>query len=224
MLGALAWSSIARPSPRGLHRLPLAAAHAPWPIHDEWAWSSALWGHEYSLDHLLPALAEKIQAGHLEQFIFLWNGRSCVVSDMVKDFFITQHIPIEVTVINDYDTEWLVSDAEPTHAKTLVCIVGYAGWPEEPCLFYARMQGLNGADKLLILRGGGRIAPMAKEDGNAVVEYRMRHADREYPINPPIRCTAPVISSHRCALQSIWTMQPRLVLAGATGLGTSGIR
>ncbi len=109
-------------------------------------------------------------------------GCSSVVSDIVKGFFITQQIPIDVEVVNDYDTEWFVNDRDLTHEKTLVFIVCYSGWSVEPCLFYERMKRLNGARNLIVLSGGGRIAKLAKDDGNSVIEYRMKHADREYPL------------------------------------------
>jgi glucose/mannose-6-phosphate isomerase len=143
---------------------------------------SILWGHEYTLDNLDSTLAEQIKAGHFEKFIFYGMGCSSVVSDIVKGFFITQQVPIDVEVVNDYDTEWFVTDQSLRHDKTLVFIVCYSGWSVEPCLFYERMKRLNGARNLIVLSGGGRIAQMAKEDGNSLIEYKMIHADREYPL------------------------------------------
>ncbi|BBE09078.1 bifunctional phosphoglucose/phosphomannose isomerase [Mycoavidus cysteinexigens] len=143
---------------------------------------STLWGHEYTLDHLNEMLTAQVKSGHFDKFIFYGMGCSSVVSDIVKGFFITHQIPIDVEVVNDYDTEWFVTDKDLTRDKTLVFIVCYSGWSVEPCLFYERMKRLNGALNLIVLSGGGRIAKMAKNDGNSVIEYRMRHADREYPL------------------------------------------
>lgn len=143
---------------------------------------STLWGHEYKLDSLNRTLIEQIKAGHFNKFIFYGMGCSSVVSDIVKGFFITKNIPIEVEVVNDYDTEWFVTDQSLTDDKTLVFIVCYSGWSVEPCLFYDRMKRLNGARNLIVLSGGGRIAQMAKDDGNSLIEYKMMHADREYPL------------------------------------------
>jgi len=33
-----------------------------------------------------------------------------------------------------------------------------------------------------VLTGGGKIADMAKEDGSSLIVYKLRHADREYPL------------------------------------------
>lgn len=143
---------------------------------------STLWGHEYTLDELDKKLATQVKSGHFDKFIFYGMGCSSVVSDLVKGFFITHQVPIDVEVVNDYDTEWFVTDKNLARDKTLVFIVCYSGWSVEPCLFYERMKRLNGARNLIVLSGGGRIAKMAKDDGISIIEYRMRHADREYPL------------------------------------------
>lgn len=143
---------------------------------------STLWGHEYTLDNLNEGLAAKIRAGNFKKFIFYGMGCSSVVSDIVKGFFITHHVDIDVDVVNDYDTEWFVRDKDLSKEDTLVFIVCYSGWSVEPCLFYERMKRLNGARNLVVLSGGGRIAKMAREDGNSVIEYRLKSADREYPL------------------------------------------
>jgi len=143
---------------------------------------STLWGHQYTLDNLDKKLAAQIRAGHFDKFVFYGMGCSSVVSDIVKGFFITHHVPIDVEVVNDYDAEWFVTDADLTRKNTLVFIVCYSGWSVEPCLFYERMKRLNGARNLVVLSGGGRIAHMAKADGNSVIEYKLKHADREYPL------------------------------------------
>jgi glucose/mannose-6-phosphate isomerase len=85
-------------------------------------------------------------------------------------------------VLHDYDTEWFVRDKDLSKEDTLVFIVCYSGWSVEPCLFYERMKRLNGARNLVVLSGGGRIAKMAREDGNSVIEYKLKNADREYPL------------------------------------------
>ena len=137
---------------------------------------STLWGHEYTLDNLNKKLADQVKSGHFDKFIFYGMGCSSVVSDLVKGFFITHQILIDVEVVNDYDTEWFVTDKDLSRDKTLVFIVCYSGWSVEPCLFYERMKGLTGARNLIVLSGGGRIAKIAKEEGNSVIEYKMQHA------------------------------------------------
>lgn len=143
---------------------------------------STLWGHEYTLDGLNRSLRSRIEAKQFRKFIFYGMGCSSVVSDIVKGFFITEGVDIDVEVVNDYDSEWFVSDKDLMSDDTLTFIVCYSGWSVEPCLFYDRMKRLNGAKNLIVLSGGGRIAKLAKEDGNSVIEYRLRHADREYPL------------------------------------------
>jgi len=143
---------------------------------------STLWGHEYKLDALNEALRDRIAKGEFRKFVFYGMGCSSVVSDIVKGFFLTTGVDIEVEVVNDYDTEWFVSDRVLAADDTLVFIVCYSGWSVEPCLFYDRMKSLNGAKNLIVLTGGGKIAKIAKEDGNSVIEYQLRHADREYPL------------------------------------------
>jgi len=143
---------------------------------------STLWGHQYSLEHLDKKLAARIRAKEFSKFIFYGMGCSSVVSDIVKGFFLTHGVGIDVEVVNDYDAEWFVADQDLVSKNTLVFIVCYSGWSVEPCLFYDRMKKLNGARNLVVLSGGGRIAKLAKDDGNSVIEYKLNHADREYPL------------------------------------------
>lgn len=143
---------------------------------------STLWGHEYKLDNLDADLRKRISERRFRKFVFYGMGCSSVVSDIVKGFFLTTGVDIDVEVINDYETEWFVTDRTLAAEDTLVFIVCYSGWSVEPCLFYDRMKQLNGAKNLIVLTGGGRIAKLAKEDGNSVIEYQLRHADREYPL------------------------------------------
>ncbi|MXW85786.1 MAG: hypothetical protein F4Z55_07685 [Boseongicola sp. SB0667_bin_21] len=143
---------------------------------------STLWGHEYKLDALDPDLRQRIERQSFRKFVFYGMGCSSVVSDIVKGFFLETGVGIDVEVVNDYDTEWFVPDQTLAAEDTLVFIVCYSGWSVEPCLFYEKMKTLNGAKNLIVLTGGGKISKLAKDDGNSVIEYQLRHADREYPL------------------------------------------
>ena len=143
---------------------------------------SIMWGHEYSLEGLTPGLKERIASQQFKRIVFYGMGCSSVVSDIVKGFFLAQEIPIEVSVVNDYDTDWFISPNVLKDRTTLVFIVCYSGWSVEPCLFYDRMNDLTGNDNLVVLTGGGKIAKLAEDDGNSVILYQLRHADREYPL------------------------------------------
>src|SRR5205807_7132452 len=91
-------------------------------------------------------------------------------------------IPIDVHVINDYDLEWFVSREMLVADDTLTIIVCYSGWSVEPCLFLDRMRDLTGARNLIVLSGGGKIAAVCQEHDISLVQYQLRHADREYPL------------------------------------------
>ncbi|KVG71043.1 SIS domain-containing protein [Burkholderia ubonensis] len=143
---------------------------------------STLWGHEYTLEGLNPELKTRIEDGAFNRIVFYGMGCSSVVSDIVKGFFLTHDIPLTVDVVNDYDTDWFVSKSTLRDPATLIFIVCYSGWSVEPCLFYERMKQLTGNKNLIVLTGGGKIQKLAQEDGCSVIQYKLRHADREYPL------------------------------------------
>jgi glucose/mannose-6-phosphate isomerase len=143
---------------------------------------STLWGHEYTLEGLNPDLRRRIEDGTFKRIVFYGMGCSSVVSDIVKGFFLTHEVPITVDVVNDYDTDWFISKNVLKDPATLIFIVCYSGWSVEPCLFYDRMKALTGNKNLIVLTGGGKIQKLAQEDGGSVIQYKLRHADREYPL------------------------------------------
>lgn len=143
---------------------------------------SILWGHEYDLDHLDAGLRSRIEAGRFNRIVFYGMGCSSVVSDIVKGFFKSQQIPIHVDVINDYDLDWFIDREIMKADTTLTIIVCYSGWSVEPCLFYEAMREMTDNRNLIVLSGGGKIAGMCKQDGTSLIQYKLRHADREYPL------------------------------------------
>lgn len=143
---------------------------------------SILWGHEYDLSRLDPELRHRIESGAFRKIVFYGMGCSSVVSDIVKGFFLSEDIPIEVQVINDYDLEWFTSRQVMNDENTLTIIVCYSGWSVEPCLFFETMRNWTDNRNLIVLTGGGRIAGLCAEHGTSLIQYKMRHADREYPL------------------------------------------
>lgn len=143
---------------------------------------SILWGHEYDLGELDEGLRERIASGRFSRLVFYGMGCSSVVSDIVKGFFISERIPLHVDVINDYELDWFIDRGVLQDEGTLTIIVCYSGWSVEPCLFYDTMQKLTGNRNLIVLSGGGRIAGLCREHGSSLIQYRLRHADREYPL------------------------------------------
>lgn len=143
---------------------------------------SILWGNEYSFDGLDPGLRSRIESGQFKRIVFYGMGCSSTVSDVVKGFFKNQRIPIHVDVLNDYDLDWLIDHEVLKDDATLTIIVCYSGWSREPIMFYQRMMELTENRNLVVLSGGGKIADIAKEDGSSYILYKLRHADREYPL------------------------------------------
>jgi glucose/mannose-6-phosphate isomerase len=143
---------------------------------------SILWGHEYDLSGVDEDLRARIESGGISRIVFYGMGCSSVVSDIVKGFFLTHDIPIQVDVVNDYDIEWFISPEVVCDDSTLTIIVCYSGWSVEPCLFYERMRELTDNRNLIVLSGGGKIAGLCKRDGTSLILYKLRHADREYPL------------------------------------------
>jgi glucose/mannose-6-phosphate isomerase len=143
---------------------------------------SLLWGHEYDLSGLDPDLRERIELGQFKRIVFYGMGCSSVVSDIVKGFFLSERIPVQVQVVNDYDLDWFVDREVVKDPSTLTIIVCYSGWSVEPCLFYDAMREMNADRNLLVLTGGGKIAGLCREDGTSLIQYKLRHADREYPL------------------------------------------
>ncbi|MFE2025353.1 SIS domain-containing protein [Streptomyces hygroscopicus] len=143
---------------------------------------SLLWGHEYDLSGLDESLRERIASGQFKRIVFYGMGCSSVVSDIVKGFFLSERIPVQVQVINDYDLEWFVDQEVMKDPSTLTIIVCYSGWSVEPCLFYDTMREMTGNQNLIVLTGGGKIAGLCREHGSSLIQYKLRHADREYPL------------------------------------------
>jgi glucose/mannose-6-phosphate isomerase len=143
---------------------------------------SILWGHEYDLSRLNYDLRERIESGQFKRIVFYGMGCSSVVSDIVKGFFRSTGIPIQVDVVNDYDLDWFISREVVKDEATLTIIVCYSGWSVEPCLFFDAMREMTGNRNLLVLSGGGRIAALCQEHGTSLIQYKLRHADREYPL------------------------------------------
>lgn len=143
---------------------------------------SILWGHEYDLSRLEPDLRDRIESGHFKRIVFYGMGCSSVVSDIVKGFFLNERIPMQVDVINDYDLDWFVNRQVMSDDTTLTIIVCYSGWSVEPCLFYETMREMTGNHNLIVLSGGGKIAALCQEYGSSLIQYKLRHADREYPL------------------------------------------
>ena len=143
---------------------------------------SILWGNEYDLDGLTSGLRSRIESGQFKRIVFYGMGCSSVVSDIVKGFFLSERIPIHVEVINDYDSDWFIDRQVMKDESTLMFIVCYSGWSVEPCLFFESMREMTGNRNLIVLSGGGKIAAMCKEHGTSLIQYKLRHADREYPL------------------------------------------
>lgn len=143
---------------------------------------SILWGHEYDLDGLDSGLRSRIESGQFKRIVFYGMGCSSVVSDIVKGFFLKERISIHVQVINDYYSDWFIDREVMKDDSTLTIIVCYSGWSVEPCLFFESMREMTGNRNLIVLSGGGKIAAMCKEHGTSLIQYKLRHADREYPL------------------------------------------
>jgi len=143
---------------------------------------SILWGHEYDLSRLDNGLQARIESKQFKRLVFYGMGCSSVVSDIVKGFFLSERIPIHVQVINDYDLDWFIDREIIKDESTLTIIVCYSGWSVEPCLFFETMRQMTGNKNLIVLSGGGKIAALCEEHGTSLIQYKLRHADREYPL------------------------------------------
>ncbi|KAI1039452.1 hypothetical protein LB505_002588 [Fusarium chuoi] len=143
---------------------------------------SILWGHEYDLSKLDNDLRQRIESGQFKRLVFYGMGCSSVVSDIVKGFFLNEKIPLHVQVINDYDLDWFVDRNVMKDPTTLAIIVCYSGWSVEPCLFFETMREMTGNKNLIVLSGGGKIQHLCEEHNTSIILYKLRHADREYPL------------------------------------------
>jgi glucose/mannose-6-phosphate isomerase len=143
---------------------------------------SILWGHEYDLAALDEGLRKRIEAGQFSRIVFYGMGCSSVVSDIIKGFFLEEGVPIRVDVVNDYDLDWFVDPEILRDDATLTIIVCYSGWSVEPCLFFEKMREMTENRNLIVLSGGGKIASLAREHNTSLIQYKLRHADREYPL------------------------------------------
>jgi len=145
-------------------------------------YESILWGHEYDLTALDAGLRKRIESGQFNRIVFYGMGCSSVVSDIIKGFFLEERIPVRVDVINDYDLEWFADPEILRDDATLTIIVCYSGWSVEPCLFFDKMREMTENRNLIVLSGGGKIASLAREHNTSLIQYQLRHADREYPL------------------------------------------
>ncbi|KAG9499622.1 hypothetical protein J7337_008081 [Fusarium musae] len=143
---------------------------------------SILWGHEYDLSKLNTDLRQRIESGQFKRLVFYGMGCSSVVSDIVKSFFLNEKIPLHIQVINDYDLDRFVDRNVTKDPTTLSIIVCYSGWSVEPCLFFETMREMTGNKNLIVLSGGGKIQHLCEEHNTSIILYKLRHADREYPL------------------------------------------
>jgi glucose/mannose-6-phosphate isomerase len=129
-----------------------------------------------------PLFESLIEVGQFDRIVFYGMGCSSVVPDIVKGFFLTHQVPIQVDVVNDYDLDWFVDREVVKFERTLTIIVCYSGWSVEPCLFYDAMRAMTGTKNQIVLSGGGKVADMCRADDASLIQYELRHADREYPL------------------------------------------
>lgn len=143
---------------------------------------SILWGHEYDASRVPPQFKAWTASGSIRRVVFYGMGCSSVVSDAMKGYLRSEGLPYRVEVVNDYESEWFLDEEAFADPSTLVLIVCYSGWSVEPCLFLQRLVSKGAARRTLVLSGGGKIAADCEAAGVALVRYRLRHADREYPL------------------------------------------
>jgi len=152
------------------------------PLLGEPLFDSILWGHEYDIAGVPEGFRAWTSSGAVRRIVFYGMGCSSVVSDVMKGYIRSEGLPYAVDVVNDYESEWFIDDSVLADPATLVVIVCYSGWSAEPCMFLERLAAKGVAARTLVLSGGGRIAALCRESAVALVQYRLRHADREYPL------------------------------------------
>ncbi len=135
---------------------------------------------EYSLEALKEELKQKIQSKQFNKIVFTGMGCSAIVSDLIKGFFISENIPVEVDVINDYDLDYLISKSTLKSDSTLVIISSYSGYSQEPIHAYNAIKQFT--NNIIFLTSGGNLEMIGREENVSIIHWRLKNPDREYPL------------------------------------------
>jgi glucose/mannose-6-phosphate isomerase len=135
---------------------------------------------EYSIELLKEDLLGKIKKKQFSKIVFTGMGCSAIVSDLIKGFFISEGIPIEVEVINDYDLEYLIGKKTLSSDSTLIIISSYSGHSQEPINAYNAMKKIN--KNIIFLTSGGKLGELGIREEVSIIYWRLKSPDREYPL------------------------------------------
>lgn len=135
---------------------------------------------EYSLEYLSEDLKTKIQQGQFNTIVFTGMGCSAIVSDLIKGFFMSMGISIDVHVLNDYDLQYLINIELLKNERTLVIVSSYSGYSQEPMNAYEAIKVFT--RNIIFLTSGGKLAQIAERDDISVIFWKLENPDREYPL------------------------------------------
>jgi len=135
---------------------------------------------EYSLEGVQDDLRQAMAGGRFKRIVFTGMGCSAIVSDVIRAYFVEICVPLDVYVMNDYESSFLVPDSILNDEATLIVISSYSGHSTEPILAFERFQ--HALDRVLLLTSGGRLAEVGRDVGASIAYWRLREPDREYPL------------------------------------------
>jgi glucose/mannose-6-phosphate isomerase len=135
---------------------------------------------EYSLENLSPDLRRRIRNGEFTRIVFTGMGCSAIVSDVIRGYFVEQRVPIDVHVMNDYDSRFLIPDSILHDEGTLIVISSYSGHSTEPLMALQQLSSIS--HRVLLLTSGGKLAERGRETDISIAYWRLRNPDREYPL------------------------------------------
>jgi glucose/mannose-6-phosphate isomerase len=135
---------------------------------------------EYSLKDVRDNLRRRMADGSFKRIVFTGMGCSAIVSDVIRAYLIESGVPIDVYVMNDYHSRFLVPDSLLEDEGTLIIISSYSGHSTEPILAFERFR--HALHRVLLLTSGGRLAESGREAGASIAYWCLRGPDREYPL------------------------------------------
>jgi glucose/mannose-6-phosphate isomerase len=138
------------------------------------------WNTDYSIEHRSQKLRTAIKSGCFKRIVFCGMGCSAIVSDIFKSFMTHIKAPIYIEVLNDYEVEELLDINLLRDGSTLVIITSYSGCSIEPVKCYRRVKKYT--KNIVFLTSGGNLAAIAQKEHVAVIYWKLRKTDREYPL------------------------------------------
>ena len=141
---------------------------------------SILWNNDYEFLNFTKIILDKFNKKQFNTIIFYGMGCSAIVADILKSFFISENLLINIIILNDYHVEYLIDIENYISQSTLFIITSYSGRTQEPLLFFKKIKKIT--NNIIFLTSGGQILQIACKENIPTIRLQLRKPDPEYPL------------------------------------------